>query len=332
MSYFLLGKCLLFASFGSTLTLFLRFVRSVGFCLFHDLEFRGVGEHTGNIGTSMSELPKRGTTTPTRQRVISESTGLVKFNITKKRFDEQDQATKEFQRLESKAHEDHQYDTIQTISLKKLATKRSMNHIVPNTLLKPSLPSSTTRAPPVRSSRQQQETGTAMIDENMLLELASKQREVLELKANMDELKQRLVQSERELREIESKCNRNRPSPPSPSRSPQRRGLSSKPSIQGLRASLQNNNTTTSNNFATLKKKISLPQLSRSMNNSQFNQQLNNNIQKFQKESNLMLERGLTFVNNLRNDMFKEEDERDLDDNLSDYGAADVSDYMTAVK
>jgi hypothetical protein len=252
---------------------------------------------------------------PRRQRIISESTGLVKFNITKQKCEENDKANAEFEQLESNFAQDQR-------SRQRLSPNRSMNRIVAS--VQPSL------AP----SPQKIEEGVNLMNDDLMLELASKQREVLELKSNMEALKSRLARSERELHEIERRCNR---SSPLPSQRPLRPGLriaGTKASIQTLRASLETHSSQTNANFASLKKKISLPQISQRVKlaeNSPFNQSLNNNIQKFQKDTNLIIERGLTFMNNLRNDMFREDDESS-EGSESDYGEADASDYMLAVK
>jgi hypothetical protein len=264
---------------------------------------------------SLGKKPSLTHISPRRQRIISESTGLVKFNITTKKLEENAKANAEFEQLESSFAQDQR-------SPPRLSPNRSMNPIVAS--VKPSL------APFPHKI----EEGVNLMNDDLMLELASKQREVLELKSNMEVLKSRLVRSERELHEIERRCNK---SSQLPSQRPLRPGLrtaGTKPSIQTLKASLETRSSQTNANFASLKKKISLPQISQRVKlaeNNPFNQSLNNNIQKFQKDTNLMIERGLTFVNNLRNDMFREDDESSEGDE-SDYGEADASDYMLAVK
>lgn len=254
---------------------------------------------------------KRPYASPRRERIISESTGLVKFNITKKKFEELDTATENFQKLEAEVNGQK--------FQQRLAKKHSVNHLA-----------SPVKAIPVSElpqSQRETERGLGMFDEDILLELASKQREVLELKSKMETLKQRLVVAEREMHEIEMKCNR------SPSASPQRSNtdkLRYKPTAQILKSTLLTQSSAKNNNFVSLKKKMSLSQM-KLADNSPFNQSLNNNLQKFQKESNLMLERGKMFMNNLRSDMFNEKDDRSSEDDY-DFGEADASDYMMAVK
>ena len=279
-------------------------------------------------------------TTPVRQRIISETTGLVKFNITKKKIEERTSENAKFVKLEAEMNR-KSAPTPPKRPLTSMAVKPAIVPYSPSRRDKNNTAVNETRNNNV----------AAPINKDLMLELAEKQREVLEFKENMETLKFKLANAERELREIERKCNTNIKIQHTEKGTPQP-NLSSKPSLQSFRASLNMNNTNSNIsppkaiNYDTLKRKISLPQLSKLKDrNSPFNQTLNENIQRFQKESNIILERGLTFVNNLRNDMFREEHASDFElsseeeageegetSYLSDYGDADASDYMLAVK
>lgn len=274
---------------------------------------------------------------PRRQRIISESTGLVKFNIKRKAFEEKDHANKEFADLEAEAHGK---------TLTKKPSRATLSHKSSLLQLSPQRPKAMTQSPsPSPQKHENNEIGTRMghMDEDLMLRLASKQREVLELKTNMDELKRRLHRAESELHEIQAKCNQSTVSNSKmPQGSPRRQQgkpldqfttLRAKPSIQTLKASIESHTTTTNNNIQTLKNKISVSQLKTRASLLQLSE--NANLQKFQKDTNNMIERGLSFVNSIKQEMFlREEDNEHSDDesDMSDYGCADTSNYQLAVK
>lgn len=273
---------------------------------------------------------------PTKNRVISQSTGLAKFNITQK-IQQRDHLNEDFENLEKKAKNNEELKAVRsglnissTVSPKKSSNSSS------------------------KSSSPKKETHIGMINDQLMLELASKQREVLELKSQLDQLKKKLSTSEKELWEIEKKCNRStastlppalspikrRPAPAAASTQapPRRQGvgafkapnveptLRSKPSLSTIKASIEATATTQSQNFEKLKKKISINQL---------NSKPSLNFKNFQKDSSMFWEKSLNAFSSFKTDFMKERhDDEDFDSasDVSDYGCADTSDYQLAVK
>lgn len=272
---------------------------------------------------------------PRRQRIISESTGLAKFNITQK-IHERDESTQKFAQLEQ-----------------KLTTELNDNKNHKNGLKLSSTisPARSRESSPVKSKKDH----IGMINESLMLELASKQREVLEYKTQLEQLKQKLQKSEKELWEIEKKCNRTTASTLPPALSPVRpvtkRAYSpqvskpqhnyqqhyqpravqptirQKPSISTFKASIEANISSSTDNFERLKKKISITQL-----NSRPSLM---NLKTLQKDTNDIFNKGLNAFSNFKSELMKENnhsEEDDYDSDVSDYGCADTSDYQLAVK
>lgn len=314
------------------------------------------------INTGKIESPKK-------TRIISESTGLAKFNITQK-IQERENSIDQFQTLEAKAqkNEDLKFNDVSIhkngLNLKSpISPKRSSDGRYQGSSF-----SSSSSSSPKREN-------IGMINEQLMLELASKQREVLELKNQMDQLKKKLSTSEKELWEIEKKCNRTTASTLPPALSPIRSrqinprisqsptisqsnhtflmepsSLRSKPSLSTIKASIEATATQQTNNFVNLKKKISIQQLNAKPSLTSF--------KNFQKESNLFWEKSVNALTTFKTDFMKEvnqvqlnnggggggdsnessgdgslsEEDEDYESDVSDYGCADTSDYQLAVK
>ncbi|CCH42595.1 putative transcriptional regulatory protein [Wickerhamomyces ciferrii] len=318
---------------------------------------------------------------PRRQRIISESTGLVKFNLSQK-AQQREESIKNFQSLEQKAVNNENLSS-PTTNNHKNGLKLTGSMISPK---RSSLDPPFSPTKPARSNISPSKTNNlGMINENIMLELATKQREVLELKSNMELLKKQLSQSEKELWEIEKKCNRTNVSTLPPALTPSRRssptrslintheplshqpqqqqqqfrqpspGLRSKQSLSAIKASIESSFEATANqqsqNFASLKKKISIQQLT--------NNKSNLNFKTIQKDFQENWSKSINAFSNLTNDFIKdinqvsnsnsssnhsstssnsnknnhnESDEEDYESDVSDYGCADASDYQIAVK
>lgn len=278
---------------------------------------------------------------PRRQRIISESTGLAKFNITQK-IQERDESNEKFAQLEQKVANEINHDT-------------KTNHKFGLKLSSTTSPIRSKDSSPVKPKRDH----IGMINDNLMLELASKQREVLEYKTQLEQLKLNLQKSEKELWEIEKKCNRTTASTLPPALSPIRPRISNripqqnskpqqnyqqhyqprsvqpttirqKPSISTFKASIEANISSSTDNFERLKKKISITQL-----NSRPSLM---NLKSLQKDTNDMFNKGLHAFTNFKSELMKvnnnpsEEDDDDYESDVSDYGCADTSDYQLAVK
>ncbi|KAH3666621.1 hypothetical protein WICMUC_005605 [Wickerhamomyces mucosus] len=293
-----------------------------------------------NINPTTS-LPKQ--KSPSRQRIISESTGLVRFNIKPNVQQQQNNDLNEkFATLEKQAQNETNI---------ALSPKRGIN-----------LQAATSS--PQQISRMKEYESSKVQNNDSLILLASKQREILELKFQMNKLKEKLQQSENELHELEKKCSPNFLVQSSSQVSSQSSEVSklNQPLINNNQSS-NNMNNNFNHNFSTLKKKISISQLQNKPSlmkfqedlNANFNKFQNNqslmkiqedinvNFNKFQKDTNILIGRGLRFVNNIKNDIFHEEnthslinetleDEYHSDSDHSDYGGADISDYALPVK
>ncbi len=245
------------------------------------------------VNTNSLKSPKRST------RIISESTGLAKFNITRK-IQEREASNEKFHELESKVQDNTDELKIKTHHGLKLSVSPSRS-----------------------SSSIPKDSNIGMINDQLMLELASKQREVLELKNQMDQLKKKLSISEKELWEIEKKCNRSTASTLPPALSPINKKRT--PPIRSTPMKTMDNGNTFTNN---LKKKISINQLNTK-------QSLSTLQKNFQKDSSIFWERSINAINSLKTDFIKEinnEKEYDSDSDISDYGCADTSDYQLAVK
>lgn len=316
-----------------------------------------------NIETS----PLKTTKIQNKQRIISESTGLVKFSITSQQINEKvsqfENLNDQFAQLEVKANNGPPTKVIRK-------TRSGLN-----------LPSSTyspQRSPykaPGASVRQSssiiQEQRIIESNEDLLLELASKQREVLEYKTQIDLMKKKLQDSENDLQQLEKRCNSSLSShtlstkpynPPTPDNL-QRFGnsLRSKTSIQQLRSTIETTATTHQQNFSNLmKKKLSISQLNNNSNSPLVSRKstvnLNENFTRFQKDTNQFFEKGLSFVTNLKNEIrakkqrqtysqsdydkdfnssrinYDDTSDENESDNNSDYGCADTSDFQLVVK
>lgn len=310
--------------------------------------------------------PVKTTKVRNKQRVISESTGLVKFNLSsdnkptskvQEKVQKFSKLNEEFQQLERNLVKvDFSRDHI-------LKSKKSINHGL-NLYSPKRAPEKVHERAPVRSPIKIKAPETSKPDE-ILTQLASKQRQVLDYKTQIEVLKEKSKQSERELHELEKKCGTAIGQPEeNPFISP----------IHQLRKNIETSTSIHQQNFNNLKKKLSLAQLPtstesfNSLRKNKSSMNLNDNFNKFQNDTKLLINKSLKFVNNLskelqdkmnkdkyviyeedsdeddfqpinlnkriktRNiyDYYEEEEEEEFHD--WSYCEADASDFMIAVK
>ncbi|KAH3684385.1 hypothetical protein WICPIJ_004642 [Wickerhamomyces pijperi] len=300
--------------------------------------------------------------TPVKQRVISETTGLVKFNInsssTPSKTDpptpsnDENQRTLRLQtpqplnpddRFLSASSPSHSANGLSRSN--SISPKRGIQ-VIPNKMIKPTISvtdsgpsnitsyrnyqqntrSRTNSQVSVSSSEMIQSAQAFSTNQDIYLQFAAKQREVLELKFQMQNLKDQLTQAEGELKEIERLCGERSSQIPmnSSQRPPQQQqqqpsntgsgasnllarsnstisSLKNRQSISNLLSSVSLNSNSlaeedTNNpfNFQNLKKRISTAQFP----TSSFN--------KLQQDTGTFLGKSLEFMNTIKDEVFRE--------------------------
>lgn len=329
--------------------------------------------------------------TPVKQRVISESTGLVKFNTKSSSNPKKDDFPTTPNNDSSKSiNLEKKFSGEQYLSASSplmnhtasnaaaarssISPKRSMIQLLP-TNPESSSSSSSSRPKPMPNNayssssssnipRRSRGNSQASMNSNnsgnnaptdpfasnqdIYLRLASKQRHVLELKFQMQNLQEQLKEAELELKEIEKLCgersniptnnnnNNNSNSSNNNNHSTIGGNLRGRQSISNLLSSVSLNPASntysslyptpeeepsqqfTNNNtnqgpftFQSLKKRISI---------SQFPTQANFNFNKLQQDTESLIGKGLEFMNTIKDEVFRELDEEDEEDKDGDKG------------
>lgn len=219
-----------------------------------------------------------------RQRVISESTGLIKFNI-------------------NKSHTKSSNKPIKSLKI-PISPDRSLKYEKPQPMLH-----SPSRYSDTSSSNQ-----TIHLDEDLLIQLATKQRELIEFKSQLSDLNYKIALKEKEIKQLEMSCKM----PATTTFKPEKTDLKQNnvPTLSTFRETLQQKRDNDLNKVRNnIKKKSSVLQL-------------NNDI--WRKSINAFT----TLKNNLNVELNQSDDDEfnEGDSEISDYGNADTSDFFQPIK